>query len=145
MPNIDIDVVSQLSLKQFRTIQNLLENAFPNQRAYFLDNPEYSPNTLYLIAETEKEGIIVGFCSLHFYQRVSGVCTAVIEDVVVHQLYRGNGLGKKIIKIALENASSSANKIVLQTEIQNKNFYSRCGLKPSDPLITMTKYIKLEA
>ena len=141
MPNININVVSQLSPAQYITIQSLLKNTFLNQRAFFTDNPESNPNTLYLIAEAENEKTIVGFCSLHFYYRVSGVCTCVIEDVAIHPLYRRNGLGTMIIDLATQTASQKANKIFLQTEPQNKHFYERCGLKISDRLTTMSKYI----
>ena len=59
-------------------------------------------------------------------------CGAVghIEDVVVDAGYRGQGLGKSIVKglIALAK-TSGCYKVILDCYEQNVHFYEQCGLK----------------
>jgi glucosamine-phosphate N-acetyltransferase len=63
-----------------------------------------------------------------------------IEDIVIHNNYRKQGLGKKIID-ELINISIQSNcyKIILDCNEKNVNFYQNSGFKQKE--IQMVKYL----
>jgi glucosamine-phosphate N-acetyltransferase len=65
---------------------------------------------------------------------------AHIEDIVIHNNYRKQGLGKKIIN-ELINISIQSNcyKIILDCNEKNVNFYQNSGFKQKE--IQMVKYL----
>jgi len=65
---------------------------------------------------------------------------AHIEDIVIHNNYRKQGLGKKIID-ELINISIQSNcyKIILDCNEKNVNFYQNSGFKQKE--IQMVKYL----
>jgi len=65
---------------------------------------------------------------------------AYIEDIVIHNNYRKQGLGKKIID-ELINISIQSNcyKIILDCNEKNVNFYQNSGFKQKE--IQMVKYL----
>lgn len=65
---------------------------------------------------------------------------AHIEDIVIHNNYRKQGLGKKLID-ELVNISIKANcyKIILDCNEKNSNFYEKSGFTKKE--IQMVKYL----
>lgn len=65
-----------------------------------------------LVAEDNNQ--IIGFGSLIIYQTVLNGVVGRIEDVVVDREYRGQGIGKKIMKLLIKQAfNCEVNKINL--------------------------------
>ncbi len=63
-----------------------------------------------------------------------------IEDVIVDEKYRGNGIGGSLIKILLEEVKkNNCYKVSLCSSEKNKEFYIKCGFKVKD--LEMTKYL----
>lgn len=53
---------------------------------------------------------------------------SLILDVIIHEKYRGNGLGKKLIEFINNNPSIKNTTKVLWTK-DAENLYSKCGFK----------------
>lgn len=63
-----------------------------------------------------------------------------IEDIVIHNNYRKQGLGKKIIdKLINISIQSNCYKIILDCNEKNVNFYQNSGFKQKE--IHMVKYL----
>ena len=64
---------------------------------------------------------------------------AHIEDIVTHNLYRGQGLGKELIDKLVKIANDkSCYKVILDCIEDKKGFYSKCGFDFKG--IQMAKY-----
>lgn len=62
-----------------------------------------------------------------------------IEDIVVDEKYRGNGLGKQIINYLTQYAKdNNCYKIILDCSPENVDFYTKCGY--SDKGVCMALY-----
>ena len=72
--------------------------------------------------------------------KIIGTGTLLIENKVIHNNYRKQGLGKKIID-ELINISIQSNcyKIILDCNEKNVNFYQNSGFKQKE--IHMVKYL----
>jgi len=89
----------------------------------------------------EYDNIVVGTATLLLESKIihnySSVCH--IEDVVIDNLFRGKGLGKKLIKHLIHVAySMNAYKIILNCSEDVSQFYESCGFDKTN--IQMSKY-----
>jgi len=74
------------------------------------------------------EGRVIGFGSVFLQRRIRGGCSAVIEDVVVDEDFRRQGVGARIIKELLEYAKSKkCFKATLVAGDRNRHFYESLG------------------
>lgn len=79
----------------------------------------------------EMLGQIVGYGSVHFYTRLRGGASAVIEDVVVHKNYHRRGFGKKIIETLIQQSKTTGClKVSLESNSSALGFYSKVGFTP---------------
>ena len=79
--------------------------------------------------KTEK---VVGFGSLHLSRKIRGGVIGFIEEVVVHENYRGRGIGKLIIEELIDNAKNEdCYKLVLECREERKGFYEKLGFNNS--------------
>ena len=82
----------------------------------------------------------MGFCSVHMFKRISGISTAVIEDVVVHPSCRQLGVGYTLVSEALKFSKLNAHKIMLQANEDKVAFYKQHGFSVNEGLLTLTLY-----
>ena len=88
-----------------------------------------------------KSNYIVGYGSVTIEMKIRGGKLGHIEDIVVHNDYRGKGLGKEIINHLTQYAKkSNCYKVSLSCKDQNVKFYQKCGFEISG--ITMNKFIE---
>lgn len=89
-----------------------------------------NPKNLYLIAENQNEG--VGFISFHM-QNLLHHCGLVgeIQEFFVHQKYRGQGVGKQLIKKIMNYADQNNLKSIEVTtnkrRVENVLIYENLG------------------
>ncbi len=82
----------------------------------------------------EQDGRIVGTCTLGRIEGLSKGCRpfAVIENVVVLDSVRGQGIGKQLVRHAMAQAEDwNCYKVILETGTQDEwklRFYEACGL-----------------
>lgn len=83
---------------------------------------------------------IVGYGVIVFETKIRGGKMAHIEDIVVSEIYRGQGLGKKIIEFLIDNAKfNGCYKMSLSCKTNNIRFYEKCGFESDGN--TMTKIL----
>lgn len=58
-----------------------------------------------------------------------GASVAHIEDIVVHPLYQGKGIGKKLMTFLIQKCQENKKtyKIILDASDANIEFYEKCG------------------
>jgi GNAT superfamily N-acetyltransferase len=82
----------------------------------------------------ELEGKIVGTCTVARIEGLSHGCNpfAVIENVVVLNSARSNGIGRQLVRHAIDQAQAwDCYKVILETGTKNEwklRFYESCGL-----------------
>ena len=82
----------------------------------------------------ESDGRIVGTCTLGRIEGLSKGCRpfAVIENVVVLDSIRSQGIGKQLVRYAIAQAEKwNCYKVILETGSQDAwklSFYEKCGL-----------------
>lgn len=97
---------------------------------------------IWVIEDTSTEKIIASG-TLHVEQKIIRGLAKVghIEDVVVKREYRGQGLGKYLVKHLIDMAKFyECYKVVLDCDIGLVHFYEKCGLEKRD--IQMSKYFQ---
>jgi len=82
----------------------------------------------------EQDGMIVGTCTLGRVEGLSNGCRpfAIIENVVVLNTARSQGIGKQLVRHAIDRAEQwDCYKVILETgkkEDWKLKFYESCGL-----------------
>lgn len=142
MFNYSVLSSDEISELQFRQVSDLLVDAFPRQASFFMANLRHNKSATYILASRKQTGSIVGFCSVHLFDRISGISTAVIEDVVVDLRCRKLGIGKMLISEAIKFSKIKAHKIMLQANADKVGFYQQHGFSLNDDLLTLTLYNK---
>jgi len=80
-----------------------------------------------------KNGIIISSCYLAIIPNLTrnGKSNGFIENVITDEKYRKKGIGKKVIKMAIEyGKQNNCYKIILQSSYKRKEnhiFYEKCG------------------
>ena len=84
-----------------------------------------------LVAHRE-DGLVLGFGALVVEKKIRGGSLGHIEDIVTHQGFRGQGIGRtliaKLTEIALEK---ECYKVALHCRDNNALFYEHCGFEAS--------------
>ncbi len=87
-----------------------------------------------LVLENNKE--IVGFGSISFFSSSFKGLTGVIEDIIVDKGYRGQGLGKELMKSLLQEANKRHAKLITLTSNPNRKkaraIYEKIGFELYD-------------
>lgn len=102
---------------------------------------EKKPEIYYNVI-AEADGIVAGFISVIFYKTLyHNGGTALINELVINQDYRGNGIGKILVqKVKEEAIKRGMDELEVGTEITNKaaqNFYKKCGFDEEFILLGM--------
>jgi glucosamine-phosphate N-acetyltransferase len=91
----------------------------------------------------EKDCQVLACGSLYFVDKLCRGSTRVafIEDIVVHQSVRGQGLGRKMINHLVQRARANyCYKCVLSSQPELIDFYQKCGFQAGDQSLKL--YLK---
>ncbi len=133
----DIPSVSKLAIELIDSVKNgegIAEDVLSNNSRNVLANP----NSYILVAEAE--GKVIGFISFMTRKTIihSGLC-GLIDELVVSKKYRRKGVGKELIKAAVEECRKlRCCEVELSTESTNVNareFYKHCGFEETGVIL----------
>jgi glucosamine-phosphate N-acetyltransferase len=115
----DLKNISKLVNKGFKRLNKEINNCF-------FDNP----NILCFVAEVENE--IVGTATLNLLQKIDRVA-GLIEDVVVDENYKKQGIGSALIKELIKHAkSNNCYKVMLNCKVDNIGFYEKLNFESNE-------------
>ena len=142
-----------MHLEQVTIVTNELQDAFQRLTPQLTSNNPppsredlaaliKSESSVLLIARTTADGPIVGSASLTVYRAPTGI-RAIIEDVIVDETVRGQGIGEALVCRLLDIAREKGAKGVSLTsnpkrEAANR-LYQRLGFTPR---VTNSYYFK---
>ena len=79
-----------------------------------------------------KDQKVIAYGSVHVYMRVRGGKSGVIEDMVVAEKMRGQGVGRQLLSaLVLESRERGCFKITLEASKLAESFYQSSGFKLS--------------
>ena len=88
-------------------------------------------NSYSVVAHLEHK--VIGFGSIFYFTRVRGGKCALIEDVVVDENFRSNGIGERIINCLISTAKDAGCfKVSLEASRKARKFYSKCGFQDAE-------------
>ncbi len=95
-----------------------------------------STTNLHLLVLQDAKGEVQATCYLNLIPNISRRASpyGIIENVVTEESLRGQGIGKEIIRDALQHAwDKGCYKVMLQTGRESThNFYEACGFSGDD-------------
>jgi glucosamine-phosphate N-acetyltransferase len=118
IPQEDINGLLE-TLKENYSINEITEDSLID---YFNND-----NHLFIVKEGDE---VIGTLTLHLQKKLirDGSIAGFIEDVLIKEKYRGKGIGKKLIDIAIKAAKElGCYKINLSCYENRINFYEKCG------------------
>lgn len=127
----DIATVSKLAIELIDSVKNS-EGIARDVLSENSRNALTNPNSYILVAETE--GKVIGFISFMTRNTIvhSGPC-GLIDELVVSKRHRRKGVGKELIKAAVEECKKlRCCEVEVSTEFTNVNareFYKHCGFE----------------
>lgn len=95
-------------------------------------NPNYlsDPNSITIVMS--EENIVIGVATLHIIKKLTRIL-GLIEDVAVSENYRGQGIGKKLVKELIKIGNEkNCDKIVLSSSEKNSKFYEKIGFQKNE-------------
>ena len=95
-------------------------------------NPNYlsDPNSITIVVS--EENIVIGVATLHIIKKLTRIL-GLIEDVAVNKNYRGQGIGKKLVKELIKIGNEkNCDKIVLSSSEKNSKFYEKIGFQKNE-------------
>lgn len=138
---IDILKIQDLTLRRETLISNLFKQLGGEKEQINLKEVLEEENRITL-AYCEANNEVIGIASMCTYKVISGK-KGWIEDVVVDERYRGQGIGRKLMeKLLAEGKKKDLTEILLFTEdyrIPAIQLYSDLGFKLKDSRIYTLK------
>ena len=119
-------LIGQMSPMGFR---HDYTNAIDKFRSHISGNPDY------FLWVAELSGNIAGTAMMHLQHKLSYHCgtAAHLEDVVVDQAYRGQGIGAELVREAVTTARQhGCYKIMLTCYPKTAAYYERFGFRQHD-------------
>ena len=104
-----------------------------------IENLRDETHQIYIIKD-KRQLNIVGSATLLIEQKIIHDLGRVahIEDVIIHNGYRGNKLGKMLIDTCTEHAKQQqCYKVILNCSTENIPFYEKCGFHEKETEMTM--------
>lgn len=140
-------VIREATISDLEGMTHLLQILFSQEKDFHPD-PEAQSRGLKMILEGDKdmamlfvaydelEGSVVGMVALHILvSTFLGSKVAMLEDMVVDERCRGQGLGEKLLQHAIHEAKARGlGRITLLTDGDNmraQRFYSKSGFSLS--------------
>ena len=114
------------------------EEPAPPERSRMVFEHILSAPHLSLIVAQAQDAAVAGTCYLNVIENLSRAAFpyGVLENVVVDQRVRGQGIGKALVAFALARAwQAGCYKVMLQTGSQRESthgFYRACGFSAGD-------------
>jgi len=145
MINYQIELLSKANTKVATEITNLLAQLEPTAAPMSVKVLEKVINstTTFVYIATNISNKIVGMITLVSFPKLEGLNKTWIEDLVVDEKYRGQGIAKALIDKAFEKTKSLGVKSVSLTSRPSRTianaFYKKLGFK-----IKETNYYKLD-
>ena len=142
-----------MQLEQATIVTNELQDAFQRLTPQLTSNNPppsredlaaliKSESSVLLIARTTADGPIVGSASLTVYRAPTGI-RAIIEDVIVDEKVRGQGIGEalvcRLLDIAREKGAKGVNLTSNPKREAANRLYQRLGFTPR---VTNSYYFK---
>ena len=132
--------IRESSINDLPKILNLYASSLDNGAVLTVENAEILfekieryPN--YKIYVAEKERVIVGTFALLIMDNLAhqGMPSAIVEDVAVQTTMQGQGIGKQMMKFAMEKSKEAGcYKLVLSSNLKRKEahtFYESLGFE----------------
>lgn len=126
-----IKLLSQLTTVGNPSINDISESIFNNILVAYTTDPIEPSDPIETIDTSET---IVGIATLFIERKIIHNASAVghIEDVVVDENYRNNGIGKILIDACIEKARKiDCYKVILDCSESYVKFYQKCGFYPA--------------
>ena len=139
MPSDDIVIVRRFKPSDVCQVMHLLQDVskfLPEENSWggLGDSLSDDKNCFACVAVVLDQ--IAGYGSVHFYTRLRGGVSAVIEDVVVEKKYQRRGVGKKIIETLIhQSKKAGCVKVSLESSPSALGFYSSVGFAPGSKLM----------
>lgn len=94
-------------------------------------NANLSHQTIYVVCDTERNDQIIGAGSIYKMNKLHNHPVGQIEDVIINQAYRDQGLGSYLIKLLVDLGLNEWHcyKIILNCVTHNIKFYEKCGFQ----------------
>ena len=133
----DIAAISKLAIELIDSVKNS-EGIAKDVLSENSRNALTNPNSHILVAETE--GKVIGFISFMTRKTIihSGPC-GLIDELVVSKRHRRKGVGKELIKAAVEECKKlRCCEVEVSTEFSNVNareFYKHCGFEETGVIL----------
>ena len=142
-----------IKLSNYRGVVKL----FDLYRQFYNKEPDYDTSRDYvstqlqqgrttILVATDNESVTLGF--IQFGSRICSCVGKVLllNDLFVHPLWRGRGVGRALMEAALEYGKEEGASVVeLETEVNNikaQQLYESLGYKPDTRYVTYTRGIK---
>ena len=79
-----------------------------------------------------EKGNVLGYASIHYIKKITRK-SGIIEDVVVKENQRGQGIGKLLVNNLIEKAKkNNCDKIILSSSEKNLKFYQKLGFQKNE-------------
>jgi ribosomal protein S18 acetylase RimI-like enzyme len=129
VPPLDMELVAAMG----RLIPQLTSSPPPNWQQ--VANILFSRDSTLLVARDEETDKIVGTAMLHLFRKPTGL-VGLIEDVVVDEEARGQGIAKALVTSLLETANlAGARQVDLtsnSSRVEANGLYKRLGFEQYD-------------
>jgi ribosomal-protein-alanine N-acetyltransferase len=124
-------IIRKLKISDCGQVVELLIKSFSNKYDNKINTYNLSdPNSFTLVSVDNNK--ITGVASLYIINKLTRNI-GLIEDVAVHEDYRGKGIGKRLVKQLVEVAvEKKCDKTVLNTSEQNAKFYNKIGFQKNE-------------
>lgn len=124
---------SQENVKELELLSSMLHGDERYSSSDEITDILLNPSIVFIVAKDEER--IIGMGSLYFHQKV-GKLASYIEDVVVDDAYRGQGLGAKIVQTLIDaGRERGALSITLTSRperVPAHKLYEKLGFKKYD-------------
>ena len=131
----DAEIVLQL-IKELAEYEGMLDKVVGNindiKKTLFCENPKVEA---LLVKESEESSDVIGF-AIYFYNYSTFLCKhgIYIEDIYIHESYRGRGFGKKVFQYicnkALEKDCGRVEWWCLDWNKKSIDFYLKMKAEP---------------
>ena len=124
-------IIRKLKISDCGQVVELLIKSFSNKYDNKINTYNLSdPKSFTLVSVDNNK--ITGVASLYIINKLTRNL-GLIEDVAVHEDYRGKGIGKRLVKQLVEVAvEKKCDKTVLNTSEQNAKFYNKIGFQKNE-------------
>jgi len=102
---------------------------YPMTKEKFINFIDTNKNYKIIVIYSENDKKIIGAGTIIIVNKIHNNPIGQIEDIIISEKYRKNGLGKKIIEKLIDIGKNEYNcyKIILNCLEKNIKFYENCG------------------